>query len=373
MRTKTLSFILASTITIGVALAGVGLVAASMYETVVIKVSNAQGEQIDAEFLLSPKKIACLNYDSVDILDKLGMGDRIVGMIKGETTPKHLQKYSDDPSIVDLGDMKTPHMQALAELKPHVILASGRTAKLYDELIKIAPTMIVAVDSKDGFFKGVKDIAIKHGILMGKEKDIQKSLASIEQRMERVRKNTDGRSAIQAIFVGENLHILGGKSAEGQKSSRVLIADLGFDNVAEDFDRSNKEITSYDYILEKNPEFIFVLDKNTAINSEAAKAKDVLPKQEKLLKTTAFKESKLVFLNPESTWYLNSGGLTALETMINNFAALPKKTAPTEGGAEAGAKTDAKTSTTGTSTTGTSTTGTSTSSKETAAVSTEKK
>ncbi len=325
MRTKTLSFILASSLTILVAFAGVGLVAASMYQTITVEVTNGNGETIMAELPLNPKKIVCLNYDSIDILDRLGMGDRIVGMIKGESTPKHLKKYDEDPSIVDLGSIKEPNMLALAELKPHIILSSGRTAKLYDDFTKIAPTMMVSVDAKDGFFKGVKSIAIKHGTILGKEKDIQKYLENIEQKMERIRQKNDGRSAIQAIFVDENLHILGGKPAEGKPSAKVLMSDLGFDNTAEDFDRANTEVTSYDYILEKNPEFIFVLDKNTAVNSEAAKAKDVLPTQEKLMQTTAFKEGKLIFLNPESTWYLNSGGLTAMETMITNFASLPKK------------------------------------------------
>ncbi len=326
MRTKTLSFILASTFTILVTLSGVGLVAASLYKTVLIQVNNDKGELVEVEFPLAPKKIVCLNYDSVDILDKLGMGDRIIGMIKDISAPKHLQKYTEDTDIIDLGKMKEPNLQALAELKPHVILASGRTAKMYAELSAIAPTMIVAVDAKDGFFKGVRQLAVKHGVLLDKEKDVQKYLTNIEQKMDRIRLKAQSRGAIQAIFVGDKLHILGAKTVEGGKGTgKVLISDLGFDNMGEDFDRSNTEITSYDYILEKNPEFIFVLDKNTAINAETDKAEDVLPKQEKLMETAAFKEGKLIFLRPENTWYLNSGGLTAMETMLTNFASLPKQ------------------------------------------------
>ncbi len=325
MRTKTLSFILASSLTLLVAFTGVGLVAASMFQTIPMEVVNGEGEIIMAELPLNPKKIVCLNYDSIDILDRLGMGDRIVGMIKGDTTPKHLKKYDEDPSIVDLGSMEEPNMQALAELKPHIIFSSASTGKLYAEFTAIAPTMMVSVDAKDGFFKGVKSTAIKHGTLLKKEKDIEKILGVIEQKMERLRQKNDGRSAIQAIFVDEKLHILGGKPVEGKPNSRVLIADLGFDNKAEDFDSNNKDVTAYDYILEKNPEFLFVLDKNTITHGESAKAKDVLPTQEKLVQAAAVKEGKLIFLSPENTWYLNSGGLTAFETMLTNFASLPKK------------------------------------------------
>ncbi len=328
MKTKNLSFILASVFTILVTLAGVGIVAAAIYKTVLIEVSDAQGQLQEVEFPLAPKKIICLNYDSVDILDKLGMGDRIVGMIKDETAPKHLQRYIEDSSIMPVGTMKAPNLEAMVELKPHVILSSGRTGKMYDEFTKIAPTMMVAVDATDGFYQGVKRLAVKHGILLDKEKDVQKYLANIEQKMERIRKSTAKRGAIQAIFVGENLHILGGKAIEGKDGGKVLITDLGFDNMAEDFDRSNKDVTSYDYILEKNPEFIFVLDKNTAVNNGKELAKDVLPKQEKLMQTTAMKEGKLIFLAPENTWYLNNGGLTAMETMLTNFTSLPKKTEP---------------------------------------------
>ncbi len=319
MRAKALSFILASTITIGIAITGVGLVAASMYQTVHMAVSDGNGKTVEVEFPLAPRKIACLNYDSVDILDKLGMGDRIVGMIKGENTPKHLQKYNDDSRIVDLGGMKNPNMEALAALQPDVILSSGRTGKLYDEFAKIAPTMMVAVDAKDGFFKGVKDLAMKHGILMDKEKDVAKFLVALETKAERLRTKNSGKRAIQAIFVGEKLHILGAQAADGKGGGKILISDLGFENAGRAFDRTNKEADSYSYILEQNPEFVFVLDKNTAVNNPAPKAKEVILKNEKLMQSEAFKNSKIIFLNPETTWYVNSGGLTAMEYMLKNF------------------------------------------------------
>ncbi len=325
MKTKKLSFIFAFIITSLLTVGGIGLVAAHMYQTVLIDVANAQGKIIQGEFLLAPKKIACLNYDSVDILDKLGLGHHIVGMIKGPEAPKHLQKYVDDASIVPLGSMKEPDMQALASLQPHVILSSGRTVGLYDSLVQIAPTMAVAVDSKDGFLKGVKDMALKHGILMGKEKEMKKLLAHLELKAEKLRQKHEGRRAIQAIFVGDKLHIQGAESAKGKGAGKVLIADLGFENAGKNFDSSNAEHSSYEYILAQNPEFIFVLDKNSAVGNDGAKAKEMLPKQEQILQTEAFKTGKLIFLNPENTWYVNSGGLTAMDSMLQNFTSLPKK------------------------------------------------
>ncbi len=345
MRTKTQAFIMASTITTFLTLVGVGLVAANMYKTIIMDTINGENVSIKAEFLLSPKKIACLTYDSVDILDKLGMGDRIVGMVKGAVTPAHLQKYNDNPQIVDLGRMKEPNMQALAELKPDVILAGGRNIKMYDALARIAPTLVTPVQTHDGFIQGVKKVAIQHGILLEKEKEIAKFLSNIDSQIARIKQKAQGRKAIQAIFVQDTLHILGAQATGGKGGGKVLIADLGFDNVGSQYDKNNKDISAYDYILQQNPEFIFVLDKNIAIGTQNPTAKEVLPKNEKIMQTQAFKSGKLIFVSPENTWYVNNGGLSAVEEMLTTFRALPKAPSPEELKAQAAAQQQASSQT----------------------------
>ncbi len=66
-------------------------------ETVTIKSLNAAGEETDLEVPYNPERIAILDMASMDILDSLGVGDRIVGT--ASTSLEYLQKYAEDESL----------------------------------------------------------------------------------------------------------------------------------------------------------------------------------------------------------------------------------------------------------------------------------
>ena len=51
----------------------------SQPETVTIKSLNANGEEVDLVVPYNPQRIAILDMASLDILDALGVGDRVVG------------------------------------------------------------------------------------------------------------------------------------------------------------------------------------------------------------------------------------------------------------------------------------------------------
>ncbi len=98
-----------------------------------------------------------------------------------------------------------------------------------------------------------------------------------------------------------------------------MISDLGFENLGADFDPRDTSMSVYDYILQKNPEYLFILDKNTAIGSSDAPAQTVLSANPQLLYSDAGQKGNIIYLNPANVWYLNSGGLTAMESMLKNF------------------------------------------------------
>ena len=51
-----------------------------------------------------PQRIAILDMASLDILDNLGVGDRVVG--SASTSLDYLQTYAEDEDIVNLGTIK---------------------------------------------------------------------------------------------------------------------------------------------------------------------------------------------------------------------------------------------------------------------------
>ncbi|HBO37651.1 MAG TPA: ABC transporter, partial [Pasteurellaceae bacterium] len=71
----------------------------------------------------------------------------------------------------------------------------------------------------------------------------------------------------------------------------------------------------FEYIAEKNPDYLLVIDRTAAITDKADNAKQVLD-NEIIKKTKAAKNNHIVYLD-SSIWYLAFGGLESMESMVS--------------------------------------------------------
>ena len=83
-------------------------------ESVTIKAFNGAKELVDVEVPFDPQRIAILDLASLDILDDLGVGDRVVGT--ASTSLDYLQSYVTNDSIANLGNIKEADMEAVMAL-----------------------------------------------------------------------------------------------------------------------------------------------------------------------------------------------------------------------------------------------------------------
>ena len=65
-----------------------------------------------------------------DILDNLGVGDKIVG--SASTSLEYLSDYVDNEKVANLGTIKEADLEAVMECEPEVIFIGGRLASSYD-------------------------------------------------------------------------------------------------------------------------------------------------------------------------------------------------------------------------------------------------
>ena len=84
-----------------------------------------------------PQRIAILDMASLDILDALGVGDRVVG--SASTSLDYLQSYVTDENISNLGTIKEADLEAVMACEPDVIFIGGRLSKSYDALSPVPP------------------------------------------------------------------------------------------------------------------------------------------------------------------------------------------------------------------------------------------
>src|SRR5699024_11919967 len=80
---------------------------------------------------------------TLDSLDKLG--SEVAGVPKGNI-PTYLEKYEGD-DYENVGSLKEPDFEKIAEVDPDLIIISGRQSELYDQLQDIAPTIYLGVDT----------------------------------------------------------------------------------------------------------------------------------------------------------------------------------------------------------------------------------
>ncbi len=136
-------------------------------ETVTIKSLNGNQEEVDLEVPYDAERIAVMDMASLDILDSLGLGERVVGT--SDTSLEYLQDYVTNENIENLGTIKEADMEAVMSCEPDVIFIGGRLSKIYDELSEIAPVVYLSTDSEIGVAESVNKNARIIASMFGEE------------------------------------------------------------------------------------------------------------------------------------------------------------------------------------------------------------
>ncbi|EUJ37746.1 siderophore ABC transporter substrate-binding protein [Brochothrix campestris] len=277
---------------------------------VTIKTTNG-----DVKVPKNPEKVIVLDYGVLDTMDALGVGDTVVGMPR-EGVPSYLKKYDTD-KVANLGGLKEIDIEKVNELKPDLIISSGRLAEMNDKLGAIAPTIQLSVDTTD-YLNSLTQNTTELAKVFSKETAAETELGAINEKVKTFKAKVPTDKTALIILANE-----GKASAYGSQSRFGLIHDvLGFTPADKELKvATHGQSVSFEYISEKNPDYLFVVDRSAAIGGEASGKKVV---ENELVETTnAYKNKHVVYLNPE-VWYLGGGGLESVNEMIDEVGAVIK-------------------------------------------------
>lgn len=307
MRKKRLLSVLLTTVVAAGILAGCGKSSESANNEVqTITVTDRNGE---IEVPKNPEKVVVLDYGSLDILDEIGV-ENVVGVPKSGM-PEYLDKYEDE-KYTDIGGVKEFNFETINELEPDLIIIEGRQADSLEELSKIAPTVYLGSVGSD-YLNSVKNNAKVLGQIFDKEKEVEEKLANIDTRVNEVKdKVTSNNLNALAIMVSD-----GSMSVYGAGSRfNIIFNELGFTPTDASIEVSNHgQSISYEYLAEKNPDYLFVIDKG-AVTGSGNPAKETV--ENELVKTTnAYKNGKIVYVDSVA-WYVGGAGFKALDKMIDD-------------------------------------------------------
>ncbi|MEC1650878.1 siderophore ABC transporter substrate-binding protein [Bacillus vallismortis] len=281
------------------------------------KGSDSKNEQITVKHQLdkdgtkvpkNPKKVVVFDFGSLDTLDKLGLDDKVAGLPK-QALPKYLSQFKDD-KYADVGSLKEPDFEKVAEIDPDLIIISGRQSESYKEFSDIAPTIYLGVDTVK-YMESFKSDAETIGKIFDKEDEVKDELATIDSSIADLKKTAEKLNKNGLVIMANDGKI----SAFGSKSRYGLIHDVfGVTPADKNIKASTHgQSVSYEYISKTNPDYLFVIDRGTAIG-ETSSTKQVV-ENDYVKNVNAVKNDHVVYLD-SATWYLSGGGLESMTQMI---------------------------------------------------------
>ncbi len=240
----------------------------------------------------SVKKAVVFELSVLDTIDALGIEVEL-GLPSG--LPSYLENYQEKATKV--GSMKEADMEKIYEFAPDVIFIGGRLAESYEELSKIAPTVYVTTGA-DTYLEDVKTNVTSIASIFGKEEAAENS----EQKALVLLANEGSLAAYGSGsrygFIHDTLNVK-------QADDKIQVSTHG-------------QEASFEYVAEKNPDMIFVIDRTAAVGG-SVKATETL-NNDLVNGTNAAKNNKIVSLDSE-IWYLAGGGLHSTMAMVEEIAA----------------------------------------------------
>ncbi|OAT24879.1 siderophore ABC transporter substrate-binding protein [Proteus myxofaciens] len=272
-----------------------------------VTIKHALGETVVPN---NPSKVVLFDFGLYDTLDKLGLSDRVVGLPLGNA-PDYI-KGSIAKDVANVGGMKSPDLAKLAELKPDIIIITGRQGASYDELTKIAPTISLSTNSAN-YLNSVEANTKLMGKLFNKEKDAEQQLAQLNTVIEQAQKKAAESDKKVLVLMHNAGNLMPNNQSVVYDVVKVKKAELP--PVAEE-EKGKRRIVTPEMIAKANPDVILIVDRSEAIGADKLEKEKF--ETEEIKSTSAYKNGDIVYLKAD-LWYLSGGGL---ESMVEQIKAV---------------------------------------------------
>ena len=102
----------------------------------------------------------------------------------------------------------------------------------------------------------------------------------------------------------------------------IIGREIGFENIGVDADidtSTHGNEASFEFLVDKDPDYLFVLDRDAAIGTAGAKLAQEVVENELMKGTAAYRDGRIVYLAHPAVWYTAEGGITALDIMLQDL------------------------------------------------------
>ena len=259
-----------------------------------LTVIHAQGETVIQK---NPQKIISFDVASIETIEALG--GSLAGVPEIASSDAYFTSRADY-----VGTLAEPDYEAVNALAPDLIIIAGRSAAAYGDLSKIAPTIDVSFGSS--MMDSFQQITLVLGVIIGNEEGATSAIAEIEDRVTALKESSiNAGSALVVMVSAGSVTALAPYNARGGRGA--LIYDvLGLLPPVDDLETATHgEPISFEFLLEHNPDWLFVIDRDNATGEEGQPAAEVLD-NDIIHETTAYQNDQIVYVDPFD-WYIITG------------------------------------------------------------------
>ncbi|MGY2065864.1 siderophore ABC transporter substrate-binding protein [Blastococcus sp. SYSU DS0619] len=278
--------------------------------------ADPEFEETSVEVPKNPENIVVFDMASLDTIGALG------GEVSGaplDSVPDYLQDNLAEDAY-NVGTLFEADLVEIEAQQPDLIVIGGRSSALYEDLSEIAPTVDLSL--RGSYTETLERNTTFLGEVLGAEEEAEEAIAEVEAGIEEARAATaDAGTGLGLMVSGGELSAMA-PSAEGDTGRGArggLIYDaFGVEPVVEDIQAATHgEPVSFEFLLETNPDYLWVVDRDAATNAEGAQAAAAVLDNEIVAQTTAAQEDQIVYLDP-AAWYVVFGGIETTKIMIDD-------------------------------------------------------
>lgn len=271
-----------------------------------LTIVHAQGETVVKK---NPGTIVSYDVASIETIEYLG------GSLAGVPEIAQDDVWVSEAEIV--GSLFEPDYEAVNALAPDLIIVGGRSAAVYPDLSKIAPTIDVSFGQD--MVGSFSQITTTLGAILGAEDAAADAIAEVEDRVSTLQEATaDVGTGLLIMVSGGSVTALAPGNARGGRGA-LIYSVIGIQPPLEDLETATHgEPISFEFLLEHNPDWLFVIDRDSATGDEGQPAQEVLD-NEIMQETSAWQNDQVIYLD-SFDWYLITGAsVPSFNRMLNEM------------------------------------------------------
>lgn len=263
----------------------------------------------------NPQRLVVTDYGIIDALTNAGVDveNTILGLPKSGHVPPHLSEFEND-KYVDLGNLVEVNFETINELKPDLIIITNRLTDSYEELSRIAPTLFLTMPAATYMESLERNLQVLAQVFTDQADEFNAKLDEIRTRTANIVQAAEGKTALLIQTNDDALSVFG----VGSRYSSIY-TDFGFSVTDETISASTHgQSSSFEYIAEQKPDYLFVIDRSAAISLEGATGAERLLDNELINGMDAAVNNRIFYLDA-TNWYTVAGGITATLSMIEEI------------------------------------------------------